>query len=164
MGLGRLHAEDVRQRALALLAAAEVGALAFRYMHDELRYGSARGNFGRSSILASLLCNPLIDVLLEHVERHASSAEHTIVELGKAEPVAERALGFLAKLDDLQLTDHVATGLTRLRDIALHLGFRSKPWKRTQVFDGLRTGPVLRVEARVDDESLRPEQLHLKLP
>src|SRR5512139_32401 len=108
--------------------------------------------------------NPAVDVLLEHLERHTAGAEHAVVEFGQAEASAERLPGALAQLDDLQLANHVAARLSWLRDVAIDFALRTQARQRAQVVDRLRTGPVLRMQSRIDHQAPRAEQRHLQLP
>src|SRR5262245_55776928 len=55
--------------------------------------------------------DPAVDLLLEHVERHRAVAQHLVVERGELELRAQRLLGLLAQLDDLELADLVGQRL-----------------------------------------------------
>src|SRR5258708_11199424 len=71
---------------------------------------------------------------------------------------AERALRAVAQLEDLELTQHVGAGLAGEDHVALDLA------RPDAVGDGLLARPVLGVDAGVDHEAPRAEELGIELP
>src|SRR6478736_2286891 len=80
------------------------------------------------------------------------------MEVLDRELVAERLLRLLAQLEDFQLAHHVRARLARVDDVAFDFA------RFDAVVDRLLAGPVLGVDAGVDDEAPGAEQLHVELP
>src|SRR5207253_4154543 len=116
-----------------------------------------------TSLAAPLLRrDPVLDLLVEDGERQGSRHQHLGVELARIEARAERLLRPGADFGDLHLADLIGERLARHRDVALGLGGGVGAAARAVVEDVLDrpvAGPPLRMDAGVDDQPDRPEQL-----
>src|SRR5262245_35305940 len=65
--------------------------------------------------------DPLVDTSFEHIERKRAGVEHRVVEGPYVVSGAELFLGPGAKLEDLQLPDHVGERLSGIGDVAIGL-------------------------------------------
>src|SRR6185295_6405616 len=79
--------------------------------------------------------------------------QHSVVKLPQGEPIAKSLLCLFAELDDPQLPNHVRTGLARIHDISFDLA------RLDSEIDRLLTGPLLRMQTRVDHQPAGSKQL-----
>ena len=103
-----------------------------------------------------LLRDPRINPVAQHVERQRSGVEHLIVEGAQVEVVAQSRLSPVAQFQNLQLADLVGQCLAGPRDVAVHLGLHLRLGGCrvvVEVIDHLLAGPVLGVDAGIDDEA-----------
>src|SRR5262245_51803536 len=98
-----------------------------------------------------------LNLPLEDPEWHCPGIQHGVVEAIQGKLFSERFLCFFSKLDNLQLTDHVGTGLAGVDHIALDLaGFNS-------VIDSLLTRPPFCMDTGVNHQAPRSEQFRVEL-
>src|SRR5262249_1585521 len=74
------------------------------------------------TLFCFLLGDPFIRALIEEVERQGSAIEHLVMKSSQIEFRAQRFLGAIAELTELELAKLVAERLSRPGDVAI--GFR----------------------------------------
>src|SRR5688572_9448579 len=97
-----------------------------------------------------------VDTALEHVQRQRSRQQHVVVKVLDVESIAKRGARLLAELDQLELSDHIRGRLAGIHDVSLDLAGLDA------VVDGLLARPPEGMEARVDDQPARAEQLRVE--